>query len=221
MKISIHPMLRFNALCQQKQWAVRVFQYILCYGSTKCKFNQLQPWIHFNTSYVTVQPKSTLERFIGISNFNTSYVTVQPAIVGMITVSIIVFQYILCYGSTYMAKKMGWNDYGFQYILCYGSTSEFSCSKASSSAFQYILCYGSTSATLSNISSLKYFNTSYVTVQRGWNSWRGLKMPNFNTSYVTVQHYRPIYQKGEFIEFQYILCYGSTYRINGGNFVQA
>ena len=76
--------------------------------------------------------------------------------------------------------------------------------------FQYILCYGSTHGPLFDSALEKNFNTSYVTVQRfkdvqPWNA-----LLDFNTSYVTVQ--RTVTIKLEFIpEFQYILCYGSTF----------
>ena len=53
--------------------------------------------------------------------------------------------------------------------------------------FQYILCYGSTGRGVI-ISVLKhYFNTSYVTVQLDPSYFSVLFEQNFNTSYVTVQ----------------------------------
>ena len=56
----------------------------------------------------------------------------------------IVFQYILCYGSTFQHQFFWLNTLPFQYILCYGSTSEIHKNKGANKKFQYILCYGST-----------------------------------------------------------------------------
>ena len=76
-RISIHPMLRFNSISCYFWNLWRKFQYILCYGSTFCLTQQTPKAIHFNTSYVTVQPLSYNFHRLWQSNFNTSYVTVQ------------------------------------------------------------------------------------------------------------------------------------------------
>ena len=58
----------------------------------------------------------------------------------------VVFQYILCYGSTIPFPADFPNNPLFQYILCYGSTSIPPTISAAVTKFQYILCYGSTIA---------------------------------------------------------------------------
>ena len=70
-------MLRFNEDLREIVSASMVFQYILCYGSTRLGSALLAAYINFNTSYVTVQ---------------------LPA--DACIKKILEFQYILCYGST-------------------------------------------------------------------------------------------------------------------------
>ena len=78
--------------------------------------------------------------------------------------------------------------------------------------FQYILCYGSTEKLQLVSQSKQYFNTSYVTVQLPSFISMLVGFIDFNTSYVTVQPCA----RGNFgnrrKKFQYILCYGSTFR---------
>ena len=141
--ISIHLMLRFNMKARNY-------------------YNQF--W-NFNTSYVTVQHRMILILGLTCTDFNTSYVTVQR-FSGSAVAMDIVFQYILCYGSTYpltwvlddgedfntsyvtvqrcLAKGNCRARAEFQYILCYGSTRLMYLPSCSKDAFQYILCYGST-----------------------------------------------------------------------------
>ena len=77
------------------------------------------------------------------------------------------FQYILCYGSTELMPRLQSAATKFQYILCYGSTVRVGTRLSNDLKFQYILCYGST-IKITNLScTLNYFNTSYVTVQPG------------------------------------------------------
>ena len=97
--------------------------------------------------------------------------------------------------------------------------------------FQYILCYGSTKVLDGNCYLVKYFNTSYVTVQPPFCLLNSSFLSNFNTSYVTVQRQRNktcyfasgisihpmlrfnlvfVFIYYIFFRFQYILCYGST-----------
>ena len=120
-----------------------------------------------------------------------------------------IFQYILCYGSTNSSRKERWNGLEFQYILCYGSTKTnphvavpiksisihlmlwFNASPMltfkSLHTFQYILCYGSTYMFMLGICAELYFNTSYVMVQHFKLKNLNLCLVHFNTSYVMVQ----------------------------------
>ena len=59
---------------------------------------------------------------------------------------IFIFQYILCYGSTFLENRISGIPLPFQYILCYGSTIFVTSLTRLSILFQYILCYGSTIA---------------------------------------------------------------------------
>ena len=54
------------------------------------------------------------------------------------------FQYILCYGSTFIFFHKKIPPKIFQYILCYGSTRLSESGEFEWTEFQYILCYGST-----------------------------------------------------------------------------
>ena len=144
----------------------RIFQYILCYGSTKPTCSSCAGCANFNTSYVTVQRFSPiffnpswrisihpmlrfnvshdLKVIVPQTNFNTSYVTVQRSVLGIRTLRTSIFQYILCYGSTLLLNPLKFLNKLFQYILCYGSTKI---------KFLGFLCQ-------------VHFNTSYVTVQQ-------------------------------------------------------
>ena len=121
-------------------------------------------------------------------NFNTSYVTVQPPRLAASAGAFLLFQYILCYGSTYLGN--GYREYyfGFQYILCYGSTGTRFIRTRRYTEFQYILCYGSTQQSMQHSAPQPNFNTSYVTVQHTLCTLQKQVLSNFNTSYVTVQH---------------------------------
>ena len=77
-----------------------LFQYILCYGSTNAVEVRKTAEKNFNTSYVTVQHFILCYYYAVIMNFNTSYVTVQLISVMFNAFSVLIFQYILCYGST-------------------------------------------------------------------------------------------------------------------------
>ena len=117
-RISIHPMLRFNSISCYFWNLWRKFQYILCYGSTFCLTQQTPKAIHFNTSYVTVQPLSYNFHRLWQSNFNTSYVTVQRPIT-IIPIPIPAsFQYILCYGSTtiFTTECLNINHFNTSYV---------------------------------------------------------------------------------------------------------
>ena len=78
LRISIHPMLRFNVYFKALNILTLAFQYILCYGSTEIalftslisSIISIHPMLRFN--YVSVTNNSFLA-----PNFNTSYVTVQ------------------------------------------------------------------------------------------------------------------------------------------------
>ena len=82
-------------------------------------------------------------------SFNTSYVSVQVEILSDKDTIYIVFQYILCVGSSEAEIPKIKEKVEFQYILCVGSRITPLVSHFSYFMFQYILCVGSSSSTLS------------------------------------------------------------------------
>ena len=123
----------------------------------------------------------------------------------------------------------------FQYILCCGSTPFNTLFLLLLLSFQYILCCGSTAFKDTYVTISQYFNTSYVVVQRVWKVSCPFSNADFNTSYVVVQltsqtstqnqktisihlmlwfNERVRRIKESVLEFQYILCCGSTVFVN-------
>ena len=122
----------------------------------------------------------------------------------------VIFQYILCYGSTAILEqlKKGNSCISIHPMLRFNMYPHSgSCIKRNFNTsyvtvqlcgiglrlvirikFQYILCYGSTVFAI-------YASYAY---------------PNFNTSYVTVQRCSAARASSKRGRFQYILCYGST-----------
>ena len=143
------------------------------------------------------------------------------------------FQYILCYGSTSKQRTGIKTAQKFQYILCYGSTIPNSRNKNMALTisihpmlrFNWLFtCTCSSEICISihpmlrfNIakhhphsSKVEYFNTSYVTVQRN--------RPAVLAQAVQISIHPMLRFNGFLLfssippgEFQYILCYGSTF----------
>ena len=99
----------------------------------------------------------------------------------------LLFQYILCVGSSQVKIDVGDGATWFQYILCVCSSLIKDFPGKKFLLFQYILCVGSRLILLISIARVVCFNTSYVSVQDQLES---------------------IFGKTK-IEFQYILCVGS------------
>ena len=103
----------------------------------------MHTFLNFNTSYVTVQllKKFFIKLYKKISihlmlRFNYGWysnIWIRRK-----------FQYILCYGSTFIFFHKKIPPKIFQYILCYGSTTHSGFRLLQQNQFQYILCYGST-----------------------------------------------------------------------------
>ena len=163
-EISIHPMLRFNWAKEFAREIVKLFQYILCYGSTRSfmfllnfTFISIHPMLRFNTSWCA---KSSQWSWISIHpmlRFNLIHTLLFRLRNG--------FQYILCYGSTMTKWKKSMDNWYFntsyvtvQRFLFYTIYKHIKISIhpmlrfnlknsylfQSSHWFQYILCYGST-----------------------------------------------------------------------------
>ena len=144
IKISIHPMLRFNLKEHEHVNVHQKFQYILCYGSTSewcrgfrfCFWISIHPMLRFNC-------------------FDCSYEAYRGK-----------FQYILCYGSTVRVGTRLSNSLKFQYILCYGSTLLESCNSRCLSNFNTSYVTVQQAQRIRTACRFSNLNTSYVTVQR-------------------------------------------------------
>ena len=98
---------------------------------------------YFNTSYVTVQQILVIKRLKFLMNFNTSYVTVQRFLIAIFrTEKVISIHLMLRFNLPHLSAAVF--AIIFQYILCYGSTLVISNIDVCRTKFQYILCYGST-----------------------------------------------------------------------------
>ncbi len=98
----------------------------------------------------------------------------------------VVFQYIVCFGSTPDGQKIERVCFSFQYIVCFGSTTDPAALPAVPGVFQYIVCFGSTGKCLLQQSKDSNFNTSYVSVLHVLYYQSVLVYTYFNTSYVSV-----------------------------------
>jgi len=120
-------------------------------------------------------------------SFNTSYVSVQVDLKELHDY-FCVFQYILCFGSSYVCDDYNYQYLLFQYILCFGSSLlKYVRKNLNANKFQYILCFGSRIFIFYKNYCVQSFNTSYVSVQVLVISMRRLWLFGFNTSYVSVQ----------------------------------
>ena len=81
----------------------------------------------------------------------------------------------------------------FQYISCYGLSSSRKTNCDSFLKFQYISCYGLSLFLTVIIRSVKYFNTSHVTVYHVNPSYQLFTSAYFNTSHVTVYRINNFY----------------------------
>ena len=123
---------------------------------------------------------------------------------------LLLFKYILCYGSSSMNRRFCLWSGRFKYILCYGSSWSDKLIRACTAGFKYILCYGSSSFWTSILLYLLYLNTSYVMVHPVRPDLAVTVQSYLNTSYVMV--HRIVRHVGEASDkFKYILCYGSSF----------
>ena len=122
-------------------------------------------------------------------HFNTSYVMVQPSSPPPLATLTALFQYILCYGSTCRTFRNRHSCNRFQYILCYGSTGVSL--RFYNSIFDFNTSYVMVQHLIGFQTSrlVQNFNTSYVMVQRFLIFLSSSLFSYFNTSYVMVQHF--------------------------------
>ena len=198
-------------------------------GYLKTVHNKLN---YFNTSYVTVQQIQAGKRCGTGQNFNTSYVTVQH--IKAISIS----KEHLHFNTSYVTvQRVGMNlrlapEKKFQYILCYGSTLT---SLRSINFLNEISIHLMLRFNLGTMYHPLHGAVISIHLMLRFNGQRryGFAQPHFhfNTSYVTVQQIY-VFIIGTYkcisihlmlrfnpelaprpwsnLEFQYILCYGST-----------
>ena len=197
-----------QASALNQEFVFQLFQYILCVGSRMRISRSKKVLRCFNTSYVSVQDgfeitlkrwyfvsihpmcrfkKLTIcENFTGVVCFNTSYVSVQVFSINLIK-SCVEFQYILCVGSRRSGEKNKKSKPCF-------NTSYVSVQVLLKLCLFYIFLVSIhpmcrfKALFIKNSCMYQSFNTSYVSVQ-------GNKIPTFDS----------------YVEFQYILCVGSSF----------
>ncbi len=125
-------------------------------------------------------------------------------------ISLSLFQYIICVGSSSVFSLVILQLYQFQYIICVGSSSHTRYQVALKLLFQYIICVGSSIKGWLRRTHNVGFNTSYVSVQDFGNgkSLRGVvvsihHMCRFKALINLVNRLSTV--------FQYIICVGSRH----------
>ena len=143
-----------------------------------------------------------------LQNFNTSYVTVQLFVI-FCTDKYLLFQYILCYGSTNNSISTIFQNSHFN--TSYVTVQPYylrRCTYQLSISIHPMLRFNTSQGTSLNASSRISIHPM-LRFNHHRNLTGYLNPSNFNTSYVTVQHHCDTHLK-EPKKFQYILCYGST-----------
>ena len=132
-------------------------------------------YIHKNIMFYLPRIAETLQNLLTfrfrntiIFTFHTPYVEVQLGCVKDLFATISSFQYISCYGSTFIIRQIIKIIISFQYISCYGSTVIHFTLEFNNGELQYISCYGSTKGKAISCIPKSYFNTSHVTVQHAF-----------------------------------------------------
>ena len=110
------------------------FQYIICLGSR-------QIWLKIS---------------LILTYFNTLYVLVQATFPDHVR-NVLIFQYIICFGSSYINKNTKTRQTQFQYIICFGSSYGETWSKDEIARFQYIICFGSRKLTYMSVKTISEF----------------------------------------------------------------
>ena len=101
---------------------IRLFKYILCYGSSRRPALELSEDKNLNTSYVMVHPHIKISFLSAFANLNTSYVMVHPNgsertedfCLNLNT------SYVMVHLDCHLILTL--NNLLFKYILCYGSS---------------------------------------------------------------------------------------------------
>ena len=187
-------MLRFNTPKGVPFYGIKIFQYILCCGSTKGIVSKEIITEEFQYilccgSTLKFRPKESLSRY-----FNTSYVAVQ--------LSFLVFWTWIFGISIHLMLRFNsrWSDlYRFAFKISIHLMLRFNylflLQKLIEFPFQYILCCGSTRPSIISKWFQKNFNTSYVAVQLTPNLTWSSPENHFNTSYVAVQRLQSSFLK--------------------------
>ena len=144
---------------------------------------------NFNTSHVTVYRIIIVSVLALVTDFNTSHVTV--------------------YQQTVLFQRKINVHFNTSHVTVYPSPFSYS---APIGIFQYISCYGLSLQEGKEVKLKPNFNTSHVTVYRLLMSRWQILRANFNTSHVTVYRSGVGNCDSAINIFQYISCYGLSYR---------
>ena len=163
---------------------------------------------NFNTSYVSVQEKSS-KRGSPLFLFQYILCVGSSLLDGKVDLEQTKFQYILCVGSRFKSACVIDCYIAFQYILCVGSSPTFPFAFCSLLLFQYILCVGSRLSQILYKDAGPHFNTSYVSVQACFYNSEGF---NNVISIHLMCRFKSLknLKKNLSFTFQYILCVGSS-----------
>ena len=186
LDISIHLMCRFKVGLATYCPPLYEFQYILCVGSSGYVWNK--DWsfypisIHLMCRFKCIK---IVHLFVK-EDFNTSYVSVQ-AFNQINTFRYILFQYILCVGSstTYSVVAVLFRYFNTSYVSVQGKQHLYTTRNLKNFNTSYVSVQAGVGD--NNSTSVGYFNTSYVSVQVSSRALKLKKLAYFNTSYVSVQ----------------------------------
>ena len=145
--ISIHLMLRFIFLPPGSKSGKEKFQYISCYGLSRCHIIYTAIIFNFNTSHVTVYQKADLERRRDGFYFNTSHVTVYLSSYVFVCLRIVIsIHLMLRFISFDPAVKSCLNYFNTSHVTVYHfmDIKDFTVMLE----FQYISCYGLSKASM-------------------------------------------------------------------------
>ena len=163
--ISIHLMLWFNlaeTTFFETSFSNFNTSYVVVQLIPRCKDASRKSY--FNTSYVVVQQNAYLDMAYKECYFNTSYVVVQQ-LHKCGCQKLVIFQYILCCGST--QNQTHQRTYPDHFNTSYVVVQQLAPKLIRRAA--------------------KNFNTSYVVVQHSKSLHECIEVYHFNTSYVVVQ----------------------------------
>ena len=162
------PCYGLSSFTRISLFPIWIFQYIPCYGLSVLMLFQFCTHLHFNTSHVTVYRGTAILIGMYLVYFNTSHVTVYLLPVYPLHAFLPYFN--TSHVTVYPVHAVSFfkQQMLFQYIPCYGLSLSVANILYPWQAFQYIPCYGLSPQGKMAKMSIRYFNTSHVTVYHAW-----------------------------------------------------